>query len=131
MNLLELHKKRKEERMIELSDLYARIDDKNKNGCGCGKGWYNLLKELDVKLSQIDPTYTVYQFKEKFGILRFYAECHSDNDNDKQKFKDVVNEAQQASSKICENCGKPGTSNNSRLWVKTLCVDCNNQPILI
>lgn len=38
----------------------------------CDKGWYPLVIELDQKLAEIEPNYTLHQVKEKFGTLRYY-----------------------------------------------------------
>ena len=44
-----------------------------------GPGWKNLIKELDSKMSAIDPDYTIEQIKEKFGGLRYYFSSNSHN----------------------------------------------------
>jgi len=43
-------------------------------GFSCGKGWFNLLRELITGLAKIDKEYRIrcIQVKEKFGSLRWY-----------------------------------------------------------
>ena len=40
----------------------------------CNAGWYPLLTALDRELAALAPDYVLYQIKEKYGTLRYYAE---------------------------------------------------------
>lgn len=56
-------------------DLYrilARIPENWGRWISCASGWYPLVIELDQKLAEIAPDYTLHQVKEKFGTLRYY-----------------------------------------------------------
>lgn len=37
-----------------------------------GDPWYFTLNNLNIRLTALDPGYTIVQIKEKFGELRFY-----------------------------------------------------------
>jgi len=114
---------------------------------GVGKGWYPLLADLDDELSAIDADYTVTQIKEKFGGLRFYAamssgasEMRADiigvgsfskpneqaaGDPAYGQFRAAIAAAEDASYRICEDCGEPGgMCATSTGWWVTLCPAC-------
>lgn len=109
---------------IELANIIARLDKNYGLEIWCGEGWWPIIKQIDAELSQIDPYYTVYQVKEKFGRLRYYfapSAPHKSHD-----MMEVVERYSEEASKTCELTGKPG-----RLMVKgdkvgifkTLCDD--------
>lgn len=85
-----------------------------------GEGWYPLVIQLDAKLAEIDPDYTLAQVKEKFGGLRYYVDTVNASDDDLERFRELVREAEAASYTICDVCGLPGKANNSG-WVRTRC----------
>ena len=58
------------------------------------------------------------QVKEKFGGLRFYMTCGTD------EIFNLVGEAEELSYKTCEECGKPGEEKDTG-WIRTLCDDCH------
>jgi hypothetical protein len=62
--------------------------------------------------------FAVLQVKEKFGTLRFY--CPGSDAIDK-----YVRLAHRLSVVTCEDCGKPGTSNDSG-WIRTQCEECRS-----
>lgn len=39
-----------------------------------GKGWWGIIDELDRKITELDPDYSIGQIKEKVAGLRFYAD---------------------------------------------------------
>ena len=55
--------------MSQMLDRFHKDYDKR---IDCDPGWYDLIEKIDVELRVIDPEYTIYQIKEKFGALRFY-----------------------------------------------------------
>jgi len=57
------------------------------------------------------------QVKEKFGGLRFYMTSKND------EIHALVREAEQLSYEFCEECGKPGQTDNKG-WIRTLCEKC-------
>ena len=73
----------------------------------CGEGWHQLIVNLDIELSKIDPNYVVVQIKEKFGTLRYYIE--TDVSKRKQlKMREIIMRYELLSSKTCEISGGPG-----------------------
>lgn len=80
-----------------------------------GPGWHQLLHNLEAQLNQLDPDFELRQVKEKFGGLRYYA------DSDAEGFRDLIRVAEEASSHLCEECGKHGETKSMHGWLKTLC----------
>lgn len=68
--------------------------------CGC--------KAFELKHAQ------AAQVKEKFGSLRFYL------DGGTEEMHNLIDEAERASSVICEDCGKPGKMRKGG-WIRCLC----------
>ena len=101
-------------------------------GIDTGDGWYNILDTLcnqiqnhlkhNLRKDQDPPTVNVEatQVKEKFGGLRFYYNGGDDF------IEGLVWMAEAISYRTCEECGSPGTSNNTG-WVKTLCPPCRDK----
>jgi len=110
-------------------------------GFECGNGWFDLLWELSEKLEVLYQEYlktkpvedlakslllddrqefNVVQVKEKFGGLRFYTDWATD------EMQNIINEYEDKSYTICENCGKPGSQSKSG-WIKTLCKNCKEE----
>ena len=82
----------------------------------CGKGWHGLVKHVLDNLSEgCYPS----QIKEKFGLLRIYLRCGTDEDYA------LVREAEKQSATICENCGAPGEVRSLWGWLTCLCEECN------
>jgi len=102
-------------------------------GFSVGDGWRGILEELSAKITALDPKGFVIadQVKEKFGGLRFYYHVNADDANQAQvlfeKVEKLVGEASGKSYKTCEECGKPGDSNNDTGWIKVLCDDCQKR----
>lgn len=104
-------------------------------------GWQPLLVELDAKLKERWPDYTISQVKEKFGTLRFYADpgieapdfgddeagtaahnqWYADNVD---AFHDLIHEYEAKTAEICEVCGNPGKLGDRNYWWATRCPDC-------
>ena len=57
------------------------------------------------------------QVKEKFGGLRFYMTCGTD------EIYDLIEKAEALSYKTCEECGQPGEEKPTS-WIRTLCDGC-------
>lgn len=57
----------------DLKKILSRIPPRWGRWISCDKGWYPLVIELDQKLAEIAPDYTLHQVKEKFGTLRYYT----------------------------------------------------------
>jgi len=105
-------------------------------GCEVGDGWYVLLHDL---CEQIQETYKRYgaevdividQVKEKYGGLRFYYHREgrlTDEIADEmvsQRLEDIVQQYEDRSEHICEDCGKEGRLREDLSWILTLCDNC-------
>lgn len=90
-----------------------------------GPGWEKLVTELDEKLREIDPYYTVSQIKEKYGKLRYYADPSDYSRTpraDQDGFFQAIWQAEQDSATICEECGAPGELGQwNGYWWLTAC----------
>ena len=96
-------------------------------GFECGDGWYEIIRELSEKLyplieksrqklfDEFDFHPKASQVKEKFGELRFYMDCATD------EMYDLINEYEDRSSKVCEICGKPGEIDYKEKWLACRC----------
>lgn len=76
-------------------------------GIACGDGWFDLLDVLCARLQDWTdrngaPQVAARQVKEKFGELRFYSRGGS------QEQRGMIWMAESMSSRICEQCGRPG-----------------------
>ena len=91
-----------------------------------GPGWKNLIKELNSKMSELDPNYTIEQIKEKFGGLRYYF--WSDSENSDKMFKLTI-EYEDRSFKICEYCGSEKDVTTEGGWSKTFCKECRESGV--
>ena len=90
-------------------------------GFDCGNGWYEIFRELFTKLEAIDTEkqIRVVQIKEKYGSLRVYLGSYFTDEIDK-----LIREAEIASSKTCEVCGKEAATMTFDHWCSTLCQTC-------
>ena len=93
-----------------------------------GDGWRPLIEELDAKLAELDPCYTIVQIKEKFGGLRFYFEpsagCTSEVIDE---MYELEHRYENESYLHCESCGSRDdvkTAPHRGYWIKTLCSAC-------
>jgi hypothetical protein len=111
-----------------LAPLFARMPEDYPPGMiSIGSGWVDLVVALDQRLAEIDPDYTVLQVKEKFGLLRYYVQTSEDyvctGDFMTDPFWALVREAEDASGRICEDCGTEGRQRKGG-WIITLCDAC-------
>lgn len=113
--------KKQEELIEQFPELYEQLAW----GFECGDGWFDLLKELSHRLTDLikaqpdveDFTLSATQVKEKYGTLRFYMTCSTEAMNR------LIDEAEAKSAFICEGCGKPGKI-NSGPWYEVRCEEC-------
>lgn len=107
--------------------LLARISSPWGKYVSCREGWYEILEDLDNKLSYLDPDYKIMQVKEKFGTLRFYFDTNADA-LVKSIMDNCASMAQYASTYTCEYCGERWTAKlREGGWIKTLCDNCNEK----
>jgi RNA polymerase-binding transcription factor DksA len=104
----------------------------------CGDGWFDLVYETSQKIENViknsrdfdmDEDFLPYvvQIKEKFAGLRYYIS------NGNNEIFNIINEAEQKSYSICEDCGtkenvigyKPLTEQSK--WYFTLCENCREK----
>lgn len=88
----------------------------------CGPGWIDLIRDLNTRLNELDPAYTVVQVKEKFGGLRFYL--GDVNPDVEAEVATAVTAAEASSYTICDECGEPGRLQRSRYIIMTRCANC-------
>lgn len=90
-------------------------------------GWVDLVVELHGKLNTIDPRYKVACVKEKFGGLRFYMSFIYGVDDDMPSADErnvmwkLVEEYEQKSFQVCQDCGGKAHLNREHRRYKTAC----------
>lgn len=57
------------------------------------------------------------QVKEKYGTLRFYMSCETD------EIIDLISDAEALSSQTCESCGEPAKM-RGKFWLEVKCDKC-------
>lgn len=105
----------------------------------CASGWCDIIYDLSIKIEKILNDYAenhkvpegeeyerfemfAVQVKEKYGTLRFYMSCETD------EITDLIHEAEALSSQTCENCGAPAKMRGKR-WIEVKCDTCFNTKI--
>ena len=107
--------------------LYAQYYLPPQQTCMCwgfpGDGWFKLLDGLSRRITKLDTTGTVQaeQVKEKFGGLRYYYGGRVMTKEVAEKIRHLVDEAEEKSFHICEDCGNKGKARQDLGWVRTLC----------
>lgn len=87
----------------------------------CCEGWKDLIIPICEDLQKRFPEVWVFQFKEKFGRLRFYVTGDVDLALDS-----LISDMELKSATTCEYCGKPGKIQHGG-WMRTLCDECNKK----
>lgn len=107
--------------------LYAQYYWPPQQTCMCwgfpGDGWKPLIDGLSRRITKLDPDGTLQaeQVKEKFGGLRFYYGGKVRTKEIAEKIRHLVDEAEEKSFHLCEECGKKGKMRNDIGWYRTLC----------
>ena len=100
------------------------------------EGWYDLIDKTAAEIQKIldsdkESYFNTLQNKQKFASLRWYYSC--DNKN-LEKFREIINKAEEESLSICEKCGtKENVSQNRGGYILTLCDKCrykNEQSVI-
>jgi len=79
----------------------------------CEDGWFELVANCHSELYSIDTHYTIFQIKQKFGTLRYYAE--PSRPEYAENFRPVIDRYEQLSARTCEMTGAKGVlMKNSR-----------------
>ena len=89
-----------------LQPVLKRINPEYGITISCDEGWWNLIALCDKELALIDPLYTVFQIKEKFGGLRYYYNPSSPNN--RESMDAVIRKYEKVCSMTCEKTGKHG-----------------------
>lgn len=84
----------------------------------CEDGWIEIIADCHSELLSLDPDYTIFQIKQKFGTLRYYAEPSQPQYSD--RFREIIDKYEQLSSHICETTGAKGTLMKRGGWYKTI-----------
>jgi hypothetical protein len=100
----------------------------------CALGWYKILHDLSTKIeiileknaekykicegkeNEYCEMYAI-QIKEKYGTLRFYMSCETD------EISDLISETEALSSQTCESCGAMAKMRGTR-WFEVKCDNC-------
>lgn len=84
-------------------------------------GWWSILDEYIPKIKAVAPDCKL-MIKEKFGVLRIqpydFTNCEY------EKLNTLCDEAEVASSTVCEYCGQEGRLRDDEVWWHTLCDRC-------
>lgn len=87
-----------------------------------GDGWLDLVNDTLHSIVTLDPHYEVLQIKQKYGELRWYGESSYEYGTPKAMvIGSLVNDAEQRSKTICEQCGLPGKLQSKNRWYFTAC----------
>lgn len=85
-------------------------------------GWLDIIDRLCAgieaefaKHPELRGKVYAVQVKEKFGGLRFYLSCETD------EIRKLVRAAEKESYMTCETCGQPGKHRPDLSWILTLC----------
>lgn len=87
-------------------------------GIEVNRGWHELLMKCHEECVKVDPEYSFYMAKEKYGILRFEAR------SEKGSLFDITGHYENLSRSICEDCGSDADQCSIDGWYRTLCDDC-------
>ena len=96
-------------------------------GIETGSGWYDLIHKLCSDIMALKPgkKFKAEQVKEKFAGLRFYCSGYPKNATKQRQINQLINAAEDESTKICENCGtRSEVSVVGTYWIQTLCRPC-------
>lgn len=104
-----------------LLKLFGRFENPPYIYFSVNTGWFKLLADLHAKLFYIDPNYTIFQIKEKFGTLRFYVTFSNISPIAEEICFDLISYAENKSSNICEICGGFGSRNEDKHWLSVRC----------
>lgn len=77
-----------------------------------GPGWAELVRSIFAALPK---GVLIDQVKEKYGQLRVYTNLYDPG------LEALIDAAEERSATICEQCGAPGTFDESFHWIRVLC----------
>ena len=103
-------------------------------GFAVGDGWFDILWNAFIKTEEalkksyelFKPSIEFIQVKEKFSTLRVYY-----NVNGSKEVSDEIHgifiDAEHESSFTCEVCGSKRGKRTGKMWIKTLCKECEGK----
>jgi hypothetical protein len=103
-----------------LQPVLLRINPEYGKCVSCDEGWWSLIALCDKELASVDPLYTIFQIKEKFGGLRYYYS--PSNPANTEQMNTIVRKHEKICGMTCEATGKHGSlmRHASTLQFKTL-----------
>jgi len=88
-------------------------------------GWHKAfgqmyLKELGaaIKEAGLEREFEIQQIKEKYGSLRVYTNCYT------EEIQGIIDKYEYLSENICIKCGKPDVKQITKGWIYPICFDC-------
>jgi len=105
-------------RLSDYKDKYPDVFKQRMASFGCGEGWRGLVDRLVQKA--FDENFCILQVKEKFGLLRIYVTLYT------EELSAFIQDLENESSKICEECGSTDGVTTMGDWLKTYCKKCRN-----
>lgn len=90
----------------EMKDVLAHFQEDYTAYIECQDGWNHLILACHRELERLDPEYTIFQIKEKFGELRYYATPSNPQLN--KEFNSIIEKYSRISRQTCEISGKHG-----------------------
>ena len=108
--------------------IMMRIPDGWGRWISCDKGWYPIIVDVDRRLCELDPIYSLHQVKEKFGGLRYYFKPTANADHETlRKMQEIVRDAEARAGQTCECCGSTEqVALRDHGWWKTMCDKCDH-----
>lgn len=94
-----------------IAEVEARCEN---NNVALPRGWREIVAALHMDLVKLDPDYRLFQVKEKFGGLRFYADSNVDG------FQERIRETEELSYHVCQDTGTDGRLTQIGYWHCTL-----------
>ena len=92
-------------------------------GFDVGEGWKPVVLHALMEMLEAGWGGKLDQVKEKFGGLRIYFSCESDQ---YKVLSEIVTKAEITCSKLCESCGNPHNI-KYLTWNQALCEDCKKK----
>lgn len=110
------------ELQIQVKELLNKFPLSYYKSVDVDEGWYQIVVDCDKELSNLDPDYSIFQIKQKFGGLRYYFEPSDVYDGNLfAQMNLIVSKYESIAAVTCEATGKSGVLMKSRgAWYKTL-----------
>ena len=90
-------------------------------GLEIGRGWFPLVEPIIDRVQDLNENgsdVNILQIKEKWGALRIYLLSAL------EELLKLASEAEEKSTRICEECGAPATQAEVNGWIYTRCPYC-------